>query len=127
MPSGPPTVKPDLLANNFFSIMGSKNGKPVLREDDIEMLAKTSGLEGDQVSCHHQILSRRQSSFPLTGRKPFLLWPTVFYLYGSMAQVAQQNLFMAMTNTKVTGRRSFTSKLKTWPYHYTLTKLLTNT
>jgi len=52
VPSGPPTVKPDLLANNFFSIMGSKNGKPVLREEDIEMLAKTSGLEGDQIKQH---------------------------------------------------------------------------
>merc|ERR1712236_153574 len=29
--------------------MGSKNGKPVLREEDIEALAKSSGLDKDQV------------------------------------------------------------------------------
>ena len=29
--------------------MGSKNGKPVLREEDIDTLAKSSGLDEDQI------------------------------------------------------------------------------
>ena len=29
--------------------MGSKNGKPVLREEDISVLSKSSGLDGAQV------------------------------------------------------------------------------
>jgi hypothetical protein len=30
--------------------MGSKNGKPVLREEDVEDLARSSGLTKDEVS-----------------------------------------------------------------------------
>ena len=29
--------------------MGSKNGKPILREEDIEALSKSSGMEAEQV------------------------------------------------------------------------------
>jgi hypothetical protein len=33
--------------------MGSKNGKPVLRDQDVQALVKSSGLSEDQVSNYH--------------------------------------------------------------------------
>jgi hypothetical protein len=37
--------------------MGSHNGKPVLRDQDVQALAKSSGLGEDQVGSHDQIAS----------------------------------------------------------------------
>jgi hypothetical protein len=42
--------------------MGSKNGKPVLRDQDVQALAKSSGLGEDQVSTSTSIEVRRLSN-----------------------------------------------------------------
>ena len=41
-------VTPDLTCSDIV-IMGSSNGKPVLRDDDVEAIMKTSGMSEDQV------------------------------------------------------------------------------
>ena len=38
-----------VVADREYFKMGSKNGKPILREEDIEALAKSSGLEAEEV------------------------------------------------------------------------------
>ena len=38
-----------MLLHLLVTSMGSKNGKPVLREEDIKQLASTSGLDKNQV------------------------------------------------------------------------------
>ena len=51
--------------------MGAKNGKPVLRKEDIASFAKSTGLSEDQVSklivyyCNDTELKKRFSSFRL--------------------------------------------------------------
>ena len=37
-----------VVDQDYFK-MGSKNGKPILREEDIEALSKSSGMEAEEV------------------------------------------------------------------------------
>ena len=38
-----------VVVDREYFRMGSKNGKPILREEDIEALSKSSGMEAEQV------------------------------------------------------------------------------
>merc|ERR1711872_845124 len=49
MGSTAPFLQPSTVARKYFAKMGSKNGKPVLREEDIACLTKSSGLDETQV------------------------------------------------------------------------------
>ena len=42
--------------------MGSKNGKPVLRDEDVEDLVKSSGLSEDEVIMYSTYVIKRQSN-----------------------------------------------------------------
>ncbi len=56
-PPRPPCAK--TIGRPFLPLekMGSHNGKPVLRDQDVQALAKSSGLGEDQVGSQDQIAS----------------------------------------------------------------------
>ena len=48
--------------------MGSSNGKPVLRDDDVEAIMKTSGMSEQQVRRDFDIFVTQYPTGALTGR-----------------------------------------------------------
>ena len=67
-------VSPDLTCSDIV-IMGSSNGKPVLRDDDVEAIMKTSGMSEDQVRRDFDIFVKQ---YPTGAMKPTVFKQMVY-------------------------------------------------